>query len=136
MGYAVRLDSEYAWVVDCHIREGESIKPGAPLVDVMLPSGVVETLTSDCWGIVAHIEGNAAAWFDSDDDVDEDSLTGKKKKKRGEEGKGGWSSLCVYYEGDVLCHIAKRADRNNRDGKLHPRPAVWIRLAREAGLRP
>ncbi|MGA3190800.1 MAG: ATP-binding cassette domain-containing protein, partial [Bryobacteraceae bacterium] len=31
--------------------------PGAPLVDIMTPEGVVETIISEGWGIVAHVEG-------------------------------------------------------------------------------
>ena len=35
-----------------------------------------------------------------------------------------------YSNQELICHIAKRADRNNRDGKLHPRPAPALRIAR------
>ena len=35
-----------------------------------------------------------------------------------------------YGGGELICHIAKRSDLNNRDGKLHPRPAVALRKLR------
>lgn len=102
MGYAVRVSENYAWIVNCYVEEGQAIVPGAPIFELMGPEGVVETVTSDCWGIVAHVEEAA-----------NDS---------------------VFPEGAVLCHIAKRNDRQQRGAALTPRPAPALRLRRLMGL--
>jgi hypothetical protein len=107
--------------------------PGAPLIDIMTPEGVVETILSEGWGIVAHVEGgrifssNKDDEFRAQDDDEDDS-------DEGESGQGRSSSggiAAVFGKGDVICHIVGRDNRSaGKKAGLHPRPSPHLRRLR------
>ena len=106
--FSVRIDQPYAALVVCHVSEGQSIMPGAPLLDLMMPDGLVETVLSEGWGIVGHIEG-------------------------AEDGE----NATVYQHGSVICHIVPRSNGGNtRKTGLHPRNATGPMMRRLMGLAP
>ena len=133
MTYAIRVEDEYVGLMGRYVAEGQSIVPGAPLLDIMTPEGVVETILSEGWGVVAHVEGGRIfsktngeeerAEDDDEDDGDE-----------GESGQGRSSSGgmgAVFGKGDVICHIVGRDNRAaGKKAGLHPRPAPHLRRLR------
>ena len=136
MTYAIRVTEDYVGLMGRHVAEGQAIVPGAPLVDVMTPEGVVVTIVSEGWGIVAHVEGGRIfprALADEDraegDDEDDDD-EGESGSARGSSGGKG----IVFSKGDVICHIVAREQHGTRKTGLHPRPAPSVRYRRMMGI--
>ena len=116
MAYAVRLDEEYASVIGRHVDEGEAISPGMPLVDIMTPEGLVMTLVSEGWGIVAHVEGQRILGED----------TGNTP--------AGSGDTTLFPQHSVLCHIVARSDHNSiKGGKPHPSTSRSVSNAKAEG---
>jgi len=138
MTYAVRVPDEYVWLMGRFVSEGQSIVPGVPLMDVMTPEGVVETIISECWGIVAHVEGHRV--FRNEDidledeedkgDDEDESDDGENAQRRSSS--GGMSA--VFSKGDVICHIVAREQHGTRKSGLYPRPAPSVRYRRLMGI--
>jgi hypothetical protein len=139
MHYAVRVTDDYVGLMGRYVAEGQTIVPGAPLLDVMTPEGIVRTIMSEGWGIVAHIEGgrifpnaNSNEERAEDDDEDDDD-TGESGSARSSSGGSG----SVFPKGSVICHIVGRDGREAGTVKgLTPRPTTVIarRIARGLNL--
>ena len=135
--FAVHVENEYIGLMGRHVVEGQMVTPGAPLMDIMTPEGVVETITSQSWGIVAHIEGgrifssansNDERAEDDDEDEDEDGESGSARG-----GSGG--SGAVFPKGSLICHIVGRDGWETGTIKgLTPRPTTVIAKRRARGL--
>jgi hypothetical protein len=111
--FAVRVPEDYVWVVGRHVDEGQSVVPGAALMDVMTPEGVVETIFSKGWGIVAHVEGNRTFRGEDMDfglQPDNDALCadGDSEMVRFSGGMGA-----VYARDSVICHIVARSQEGS-----------------------
>jgi hypothetical protein len=135
MTYAIRVVDSYAWIVGRHVDEGQSVMPGAPIMDIMTPDGVVETIISEGWGIVAHIEGKKILHVNTNVCEDEkgDHLCGD----------GGSEMIhfnrdmsSVYGRDSVVCHIVARSDRSQVGAGLRPRPSQSLRMRRMGALAP
>lgn len=135
MTYAVRVPEDYVWLMGRFVAEGQAIVPGVPLMDIMTPEGIVETIRSDCWGIVAHVEGhrifhaqnsNLPEDYEENDDED-DQEDGEGAQGRSSSGGMG----VVFSKGDVICHIVARNDRSQAGAGLRPRYSESLRLRRE-----
>ena len=139
MTYAVRVKDEYVGLMGRHVVEGQAIIPGIPLMDVMTPEGIVETIFSEGWGIVAHVEGgrifpkatnnNEDRAEDDDEDDSEDGESGSRRSSSG-------GSDAVFPKGSVICHIVAREQHGTRKSGLHPRPAPSVKLRRIMGVSP
>jgi hypothetical protein len=137
MTYAIRVKDDYVGLMGRYVAEGQAIMPGAPLVDIMTPEGVVETILSEAWGVVAHIEGSRI-FSDShrledhgDEDEENDGDEDGENRDSGQGRSSGGGAGMVFSKGDVLCHIVAR--NNRAAGKktgLHPRPAPFLRRLR------
>lgn len=132
MTYAVRVKDDYVGLMGRHVVEGQAIIPGIPLLDVMTPEGIVETIFSEGWGIVAHVEGgrifpsaNSNEERAEDDDEDEDTDGEGGQKRAGSGGRGA-----VFPKGSVICHIVAREQHGTRKSGLHPRPGGQSLLMR------
>jgi hypothetical protein len=135
--YAVLVENDYIGLMGRHVFEGQLVTPGLPLIDIMTPEGMVETIFSQGWGVVAHIEGGRIFPSSNDnreeDDEEDDQDDGESGSARG--GSGGSSS--VFPRGSLICHIV------GPDGwqagtirGLTPRPTTVIakRRARQFNL--
>ncbi|MDR3423991.1 MAG: hypothetical protein P4M13_02785 [Alphaproteobacteria bacterium] len=144
MAFAIRVTDEYVGLMGRHVAEGQSIVPGAPLLDVMTPDGIVKTILSEGWGVVAHIEGGRIFSNVSGDDAfaDDDEYTGEENEgdEDGESGsaqKSGGGRSCVFPRGSVICHVvACSQEGSTRKTGLHPRNATGPRYRREMGIAP
>ncbi|MDR3448995.1 MAG: hypothetical protein P4M15_04480 [Alphaproteobacteria bacterium] len=128
--YAVCVEEPYVGLMGRHVVEGQGVAPGAPLLDIMTPDGVVRTITSQGWGVVAHVEGGRVFPANNDErdpeDDEDDDDEGESGAARG--GSGGGMGV-VFSKGDVICHIVARIDSGSaRKAGLHPRPAPSVRL--------
>lgn len=133
--YSVRVEDEYVGLMGRYVVEGQAIVPGAPLLDIMTPDGVVETITSEGWGVVAHIEGHRVFIKDDEDrsqegDDEDDSEDGETAQ--GRSSSGGMS--IIFSKGEIICHIVARQDRVVRGKGLIPRASPALRLRRTLGL--
>jgi hypothetical protein len=138
MAFAIRVDEDYIGLMGRYVAEGQSIVPGAPLVDVMTPDGVVQTIFSQGWGVVGHVEGSrifsshANDLLGDDETYDDDE---EEDEEGGAVGSGGGSS--VFPRGSVICHIVARSQGGNtRKTGLHPRNATGPMMRRLMGLAP
>ncbi len=143
MTYAVRVTDDYVGLMGRYVVEGQMIVPGLPLLDIMTPEGVVETIHSEGWGIVAHVEGHRV--FRAIDDtelVDEDydAQENGDDEDEDEDGEGGETrssgggSSAVYAKGDLICQIIPRGDFNSiKGGRPHPSTSRSISNAKAAG---
>jgi hypothetical protein len=133
MTYAIRVKEDYIGLMGRYVAEGQAIMPGAPLIDIMTPEGVVETILSEAWGIVAHVEGGRI-FSDTKNQQDESDDRENDDTEDGESDQGrtsGGSDMMVFSKGDVLCHIVARSNRSTgKKAGLHPRPAPHLRRLR------
>ncbi|MGB9151501.1 MAG: hypothetical protein WCD70_00245 [Alphaproteobacteria bacterium] len=122
--FSVCVENEYVGLMGRHVTEGQMVTPGAPLIDVMTPDGIVETIFSQGWGVVAHIEGGrifSAANSDErpEDDEEDDSEDGESGSARGS------GSGTVFPKGSMICHIVARDGKEAGTIKgLTPRPTT------------
>ncbi len=137
MTYAICVKDDYVGIMGRHVTEGQAVVPGLPLIDIMKPDGLVETIVSEGWGIVAHIEGgrvfqtaNSNDRAEDDDEDDDDS--GESGQARGSSGGMG----TVFSRGDLICHIVSRLQDGGRKSGLHPRNGASVCFRREMGLAP
>ena len=137
--YAVRVTEDYVGLMGRYVAEGQAIVPGIPLVDIMTPEGVVETIISEGWGVVAHVEGGRI--FPSannngdraEDDDEDDSDEGESGSSRSSSG----GKSIVFSKGDVICHIVAREQHGTRKSGLHPRPGGQsLRMRHAMGTGP
>ena len=140
--FAVRVDEEYVGLMGRHVAEGQSIMPGAPLVDIMTPDGIVQTIFSQGWGVVGHVEGGRIFSGANDllaDDEEYDNCAIEEDEDDGEGGsaQGGSGTSSVFPRGSVICHIVARSQGGNtRKTGLHPRNATGPMMRRLMGLAP
>jgi hypothetical protein len=117
MTAAVTIADDYACVIRRYVAEGQAVAPGADLLDIITPSGVVQTIHADCWGIVAHAEGSQVSSVPSDDRYIDYVNT--------------HNDLHVYVKGDIVCHIVQRDNSAGvRKTGLHPKPSQKMRAMR------
>jgi len=143
MSYAVRVPENYVWLMSRFVVEGQTIVPGLPLMDIMTPEGIVQTIRSECWGVIAHVEGqrvfspvseselvdeNYDPREHGDDEDEEDD--GEGGQARGSSGGMG----VVFSKGDVICHIMSRGDNNSiKGGRPHPSTSRSVSNAKAEG---
>ena len=139
MIYAVRVTEDYIGIMGRHVAEGQRVTPGAPLIDIMTPEGIVETIFSKEWGTIAHIEGGRIFFGansnereeDDDEDDEEDGESGSARSSSGGMG-------MVFSKGDLICQIAPPKDGHDAGTirGLTPRPTNVMarRYARSMGL--
>jgi hypothetical protein len=143
MSHAVRVTDDYVGLMGRFVVEGQAIVPGLPLMDIMTPEGIVQTIRSECWGIIAHIEGhrvfsnnNDAELVDEDYDPHENG-DDEDEDEDGEAGSGRSSSggaSVVFAKGDLICHIISRGDQGSiRGGRPHPSTSRSISNAKAEG---
>jgi len=143
MTYAVRVPDNYVWLMGRFVVEGQTIVPGLPLMDIMTPEGVVQTIRSECWGIVAHVEGQRVFAPVNDSELVEedydpsDNGDDEDESDDGESGQArssGGGMGVVFSKGDVICHIMTRSDRNSiKGGKPHPSTSRSVANAKAEG---
>jgi len=140
MTYAVRVEEDYVGLMGRYVAEGQSIVPGARLLDIMTPEGVVETIVSEGWGIVAHVEG--ARIFSKSDSNDNNAVDEEEEGDDGDDGESGQARGssggmgAVFSKGDVVCHIVARSDRAQAGKGLKPCPSESLRLRRTGAMAP
>ncbi len=134
MTYAVCVSEEYVWVVRRYVDEGQSVAPGAPLVDVMTPEGVVQTLRSEGWGVVSHIEGKR---FSSSSHKHETGCDGDEYLCA-DDGSDfirlNPAMAAVFVLNAILCHIVARPQDGVRKQGFHPRNAASVIYRKTLGL--
>jgi len=148
MGFAVRVEDDYVWLVCRYVSEGDPVVPGMPLLAVVRPSGIQETICSEGWGVVGHVEGKLPLGsaandrsFNSDVAANDSSFDSHAQEYPCADDAS--DLLCfnkglgsVFKKNDGLCYILKRYDRGTKTADLRPRPGPSVRLRRELGTGP